>query len=109
MQSKLFDEIKEYCAVNSFDYSEVLDRILTTGFNIEKYGDKPQTIQINKEQPKKVEIIEKEIMVEKEVIIEDGEIINRLKKENNELKSRLNECEEEKKELKKNKRDLYGE
>jgi hypothetical protein len=67
---KIEKEINEYCEINNIeDVDKFLIEKLTTGFNIEKYGNAPfiQEVVIEKEVP--VEII-KEIIVEKEVPIE---------------------------------------
>lgn len=41
INKKLLDEITEYCKVNNLDISELINKMLTRGFTIEKYGETP--------------------------------------------------------------------
>ena len=112
---KIEKEIIEYCKINNIEDVDgfILEKV-TTGFNIEKYGNAPfiQEVVIEKEVPVEtikevviekeipVEIIKevikeipiekeiiKEIIVEKEVLIVDDEKIISMGEENNKLKS----------------------
>lgn len=41
IDNKLYDEIKEYCKLNNLKVNEFINKIIRTGFNIEKYGNCP--------------------------------------------------------------------
>jgi hypothetical protein len=68
IKENILKEIKQYCELNNIDdIGTFINKIILTGFNIEKYGSSP--IQIKPTQEK---IVEKEVPVEviKEVIVE---------------------------------------
>ena len=68
--NKINDEIKEYCKINNItDVDAFIIEKISTGFNIEKYGNAPfiQEVIVEKEVP--IETI-KEIIIEKEVEVQ---------------------------------------
>lgn len=107
MNKKLHKEILDYCKLNNIDDVDTfIDKMLSQGFNVEKYGMTPvgqlksSTIEVEKivevekvvevEVEKIVEII-KEVPVEiiKEVYRTDDEVVNKLQTELSEIKETL--------------------
>lgn len=57
IDSSILNEIKLYCKINEIqDFDEFLNKIITIGFNIEKYGSKPD---LGAKKIEKEEIIKK--------------------------------------------------
>ena len=55
INTKLYDEIVEYCKLNDIEDVELfVNKLLQKGFNVEKYGNKP-TIKPKKAKKNKVE------------------------------------------------------
>lgn len=124
----LDNEFIQYCNLNKIDdIDELAKQTFNKGFSFLKYGETPKSIlkvqekiiekEIIKEVPveKIVEII-KEVPVEKIQHIENTAEIDRLKKENEDLKSELNKITEALESFNKNKvvkvnntNDLYDE
>ncbi len=124
----LDNEFIQYCNLNKIDdIDELAKQTFNKGFSFLKYGETPKSIlkvqeriiekEIIKEVPveKIVEII-KEVPVEKIQHVENTAEIDRLKKENEDLKSELNKITEALESFNKNKvvkvnntNDLYDE
>lgn len=124
----LDNEFIQYCNLNKIDdIDELAKQTFNKGFSFLKYGETPKSIlkvqekiiekEIIKEVPveKIVEII-KEVPVEKIQHVENTTEIDRLKKENEDLKSELNKITEALESFNKNKvvkvnntNDLYDE
>lgn len=45
IENKLYSEIKEYCKLNGLVIKDFINKILKKAFTIEKYGDKPFSIE----------------------------------------------------------------
>ncbi len=139
IKDNLLNDIKLYCQSNNIDdVSKLVNKMLTRGFSIEKFGETPKKAE---SKPKVIEkIVEKEIIkevpveiekiVEKEVFISDDKTITKLQNDLNSvessLKGQISNLENKIKQLKnekaeliskyeniikelKNNKDLYGE
>lgn len=47
IEKKLYQEIKDYCKLNDLVIKDFINKILKKAFTVEKYGDKPFTVQSN--------------------------------------------------------------
>tara|TARA_R110002020_G_scaffold74155_2_gene190021 strand:+ start:556 stop:1080 length:525 start_codon:yes stop_codon:yes gene_type:complete len=107
MDSKVKDEIWNYCRVNDItNIEEFIDKMTIQGFNIEKYGPTPfeaKTIEVEVPVEK---IVEKEVIKEvpvdkivikevvKEVLVNDDEALNVYKDKISELSDKIKSLEE---------------
>jgi len=100
---KLEKEIKQFCEVNNLDINEYTQKILRIGFNVDKYGNRPDFKKESKIIEKKKEVPVKEII---ETSTNNSDLLETYKKI---IDSKEKEIEKLKNNTNNNNDDLYGE
>lgn len=101
----LYDEIWDYCRVNSItNIDEFILKLTKQGFTIEKFGATPETKEKIVEK-----IVEVDKIVEKEVYVSNNEEVTLLTNKINELTNELIVIKAELETERKKKRNIYGE
>tara|TARA_R110000824_G_C15192006_1_gene674847 strand:+ start:644 stop:1168 length:525 start_codon:yes stop_codon:yes gene_type:complete len=107
LPKKILEEIEDFCKLNEIkDKNKFILSILQTGFNVEKYGNAPWQLEVEKiiekeiikEVPvEKIVEVEKEVIkeIEKKVYITDDEKVKELTKELDHLRDRITIKEQE--------------
>ena len=102
---KIKSEIEKFCKLNKIkNVDKFILKALETGFNVEKYGNAPWKLEVEKEVPVEVikeVIVEKEVPVEvikeveitREVFVTDDEKVNELVEKLNGLNDKISETD----------------
>ena len=88
---KIKSEIEKFCKLNKIkNVDKFILKALETGFNVEKYGNAPWKLEVEKEVP--VEVI-KEVEITREVFVTDDEKVNELVEKLNGLNDKISETD----------------